>query len=328
MTLSPTNPSFTLDDITTSTRDILQMNPEEIVRYRLLHEVLRVPASDPVVSGAKTSALNSGSIRYLEESQLADGSWGRFHSQDTKKKTAFRTTEEAIERAFVLGLEPGEGPLLKAGDYIQNVLQCKAEISDRMEKNDAWPLLIKFILAGRLAQINPANKILGLFWVHMEEVAQQAFASGSYRLEDEAAAFMHLSGIHVSKGFLESQHSLFILSSRRLEVNLDRLIVQWILHKPDGIRYLRAPLDKPNPRLIGYWLRSMNILTRFASWQEAATEHLNRMWAQRDPDGLWDFGSQVVTCVDFPISNNWRKEKTRKIDYSTAMLVLLRKYFD
>lgn len=87
-------------------------------------------------------------MHQLEDSQLPDGSWGRFYSQDTKKKTMFRTTEEAIDRVFALGLEPGEGVLTSVSQYIQDVLHGDAQITDWTEKSESWPLLVKFILAG------------------------------------------------------------------------------------------------------------------------------------------------------------------------------------
>ena len=253
---------------------------------------------------------------------------GRFHSQDTKKKTAFRTTEEAIDRAFALGLEPGDGVLTLASQYIHDVLHGDAQITDRTEKSESWPLLVKFILAGRLAQIDPANKMLDSFWIYLADVAKQAFASGHYRVEDEADAYLRLSGVHVPGGFLESQHALWILSSRGLPYQLDHELVSWIWYKPDGIRYIRASLSNLKPRLIGYWLRSMNILSRFGSWREISVGTVNQLWEQRDNDWLWDFGSKISWSVDFPLSESWRQSIKRKQDYSTHILVLLRKYFN
>ena len=181
-------------------------------------------------------------MHQLEESQLPDGSWGRFHSQDTKKKTVFRTTEEAIDRAFALGLEPGEGVLKQTSLYCTKVLDGAIHLTDRSEKNEAFPLLIKFIVAGRLAQIEPANETLVPYWKFLLDVTDQAFASGSYSLKDEEEAFLRLSGVHVPGGFLESQHTLWILSSRHLPAQLEDAYTSWIWHKPDGIRYIRAPL--------------------------------------------------------------------------------------
>lgn len=173
--------------------------------------------------------------------------------------------------------------------------------------------------------------MLDSFWTYLVEVARQAFSSGNYRLEDDAAAYLRFSGVRVPGGFLKSQHALWILSSRRLPHQLDHSLLNWIWHKPDGIRYLRAPLPEPQPRHIGYWLRSMNILSRFSSWREIAVDKLNHLWEQRGKEGIWDFGSVisgVSRSIDFPLSENWRQSIKRKQDYSTNILVLLRKYFD
>jgi hypothetical protein len=320
--------SFSLADIHLSVQALLRENPDPIPTYRLLNEVLHLPAGDKDLQRARCSALNSIWSRQLVEAQLPDGSWGRFHSQDTKKKTVFRTTEEAIDRAFALGCEPDQAVLNKARQYILNVLGGATRITDRDEKSESWPLLIKFMLEGRLAQIDPGEPRLDLSWKYLAEVTRQAFASGRYSMADEANAYFELSEIHLPKGFLESQHALWILCSRQLPTQLERALVEWVWHKPDGIRYLRAPLHDLQPRLIAYWLRSMNILTYFSSWREVSLTMLNRLWGMRDDMGLWDFGPQIARSIDFPISESWRERGKRKVDYSTCVLALLRRYFD
>ncbi len=320
--------TFTLADLQHAASELLASNPEPILAYRLLHEVLRVPPADPELVKVKELAVKSKWLRQLEGSQLPYGSWGRFHTQDTKKKTVFRTTEEAIDRAFALGLEPGDEILRRVSGYIQDVLQGDLQITDRTEKSEAWPLLVNYILAGRLAQIDPANPLLDPYWTSLVDVAKQAFASGSYSLKDEEDAFLRLSGIHVPGGFLESQHALWILSSRKLLYQLEYAIMSWLWHKLDGIRYIRAPLTQPHPRQIGYWLRSMNILARFDSWRKLSVGTLINLWKQRDNEGLWDFSTGISRSVEFPLSDNWRQTVNRKMDYSTCMLVSLRRVLD
>jgi hypothetical protein len=319
---------FSIEDLQHSAREILATNPDAILAWRLLQDVLHLAEDNPELVATKEKALESKWVRQLEEAQLPDGSFGRFHSQDTKQKTTFRTSEEAIDRAFALGLKADHPIVIRVRQYIQLVLQGRAHITDRDEKNEAWPLLIRFILAGRLAQIEPKDKLLDPFWSYLEDVALQAFSSGKYCLEDEVAAYTRLSKIHIPQGFLESQHALWVLSSRQLPKQLEGALISWIWSKHDGIRYIRTPLSTPEPRRIGYWVRSMNILSRFAAWREISLNSLNQLWEQRDEQGWWDFGSQVARSVEFPLSESWRQNIRRKIDYSTSMLVLLRKCFD
>jgi hypothetical protein len=72
----------------------------------------------------------------------------------------------------------------------------------------------------------------------------------------------------------------------------------------------------------------MNILSRFPSWLTMSQGTLNWLWQQKDEDGYWDFGSQTSFCIDFPISESWRKPLNRRVDYSTCALALLRRVFD
>ena len=328
MPLSTNTPKFTLEELLHSSQCILDIVPDGVLSYRLLREVLRIQPDDPELVRVNQAIVNNKWIRQLKEAQLSNGSWGRFHSQDTKVKTVFHTTEEAIDRAFALGIDPNDPILSFVRQYILNVLHGDLQITDRDEKNETWPLVIKLILAGRLAQVDSTNKELDSFWKYLVDVATQAFKSRNYLLVDEVAAFRQLSEIHVPQGFLESQHALWILSSRRLPEQLDRAIVNWVWQKPDGIRYIQAPLADPNPRRIGYWLRSMNILSRFSSWREYSLRILNYLWELREEEGLWDFGSKIARCPEFPLSDNWHQDRNRKLDYSTCILVLLRKFFD
>jgi hypothetical protein len=320
--------SFSLEEVHHSARALLDLNPNAVVACRLMRQVLRLPPSDATLMKLKDEALHSKWIRQLEEAQLPDGSFGRFHTQDTQVKSVFRTTEEAIDRAIALGLEPGDEVLARTQRYILSVMHGDAQITDHTEKGDSWPVLIKLILTGRLAQLNPENRLLEDAHAYLVEVARQSFTSGDYRLEDERAAFLRLSGIHMPRGFLRSQHVLYILSALSLPAWLERLLVGWIWQNPEGIGYLQVPLRGFQPRKFGYWLRSMDIITRFASWREVAAQEINKLWAEREESGWWDFGTPGSKSIDFPLSDSWVRPVSRKIDHSTRVLGILRKYFD
>jgi len=319
---------FTLGDIQHAAVSLLNQNPAPVVTRRLMREVLGFSPDDPAYQKVKSLALASKWVSTLKQAQLPDGSFGRFHTQDTKTKTAFRTTEEAIDRAVALGLEPSDKVLVGVKQYIESVLQGHAEITDWMEKNDSFPVLIKHILAGRLAQIDPQNEMLDPFWEYILEIARQAFSSGSYRLEDEVNAYLHLSGIHVPRGYLISQYSLWILSSRYLPPHIEKTVVDWVWHAPHGIGYLGVPFTDPRPNQVGYWLRSMNVLARYPSWREIATGTANTIWDQREQNGLWDIPGAKIRSIDFPLSDSWRAHVRRQQDLSTSILCMLRKFYE
>lgn len=324
----PFSLKFTLAEVEQAALRLLDASPQPVVARRLMHEVLRLAPDDPAYLSVKASAMSSKWVQQLEAAQLPDGSWGRFHTQDTKTKTEFRTTEEAIDRAFALGLEPSDHALVRVKQFIESVLQGKAKITDWMERNDSFPVLIRHFLAGRLAQIDPRNGMLDSFWEYVVEVARQAFSSGSYRMDDEVNAYLHLSGIHVPRGYLVSQYSLWTLSSRKLPPLLERSLVDWVWHSPHGIGYLGVRLSDPYPNQVGHWIRSMQLLARYPSWREIASTTANSLWDRRDEAGVWELQSVNLRSIDFPLSDSWRKQGRSIQDLSTCLLALLRRFYD
>jgi len=320
--------SFSLKDVQNAAYQVLNAEPDPVTKFRLINEVLRLPGNSQEFQKAHFALAQSKWVQQLQNTQLPDGSWGRFHSQDTKVKTVFRTTEEAIDRAFSLGLTPDHPALARAKAYIENVLAGRTHITDWEEKNDAWPILIQIILAGKLAEIDASNPAFERWWEYMAEVARQSFSSGSFCEANEIQAYLHLSGIHVKRSFLQSRYAIAVLSARSLSHKLEHALVEWLWHKPDGMSYLQVPLSKPKPEKMPYWLKSMNILHHFPSWRDVSLNTLEQFWKARDKRGWWDFETPLAMCRDFPISEDWRQPLKRKIDYSTCMLVVLRRYFD
>lgn len=328
MTKPSPQPKFSLAELQDCALRMLKTQLDPIPQYCLLKDVLRLPADHPALTQAKISAMNTDWMRQLVQAQWEDGSWGRFHSQDTKSRSVFHSTEEAIDRAMAIGIEPGDEIMVRARHYIINALQGRVQITDPPEKNERWPLLVQTILTGRLAQLDPGHALIKPVWSDWLQIARQAFSSGNYSTMEEASAIHLATGIYAPQGYLESQHALWLLAAQELPASLEYLLVEWIWTKPDGIRYLRVSLANPQPRQMGYWLRSLNILSRFPSWREISLNRLNQLWEQRGEDGLWDFGSDTTLCVDFPLSESWRKISSRKIDYSSCVLAVLRKYYD
>ncbi len=317
-------PAFTLTNLHHCADSLLSTHPDPVVKYLLTRDVLRRDPSSPEMRQLKAAAHTSRWVKQLEDSQLPDGSWGRFHSQDTKVKTVFRTTEQAIQRALALGLEPGDPILQRVREYILQALAGSLTITDPPEKNERWDVLIPLVLAGSLARLDPHHPVLDSHHRLCLEICRQSFVSGSYRLDDEAAAYPQLCSIQAPGGFLESQYMLWILSTRPLPTGLERLLVEWIWNKPDGIRYQRQLLAQPPGRHVGYWLRSQKTLALFPAWREIAAGVLNGLWESRNGQAMWDFQRERLQSVEFPLSESWRSPGKRAVDVSTHVLGLLR----
>lgn len=102
-----------LEDIKGVARMLIASEPDPIPRFRLFRDVLAVPRDSPLLAEAYREVMKSRWIGELEQTQEENGIWGRFHSQDTRVRKRFVTTECAVQRALTLGLDKNSALLKK-----------------------------------------------------------------------------------------------------------------------------------------------------------------------------------------------------------------------
>ncbi len=313
---------------------ILARNPDPVVRIRLLRDVLQKPPANDEVIQARKELATSRWVEGLEREQWDDGSWGRLHSRDSSAKQKIPTTEAGVERALALGLDVPHPVLAKASRYLIGILEGRTECRDRPEKNDRWPTGVQLFSAATLAQIQPDLSALDDAWHLWVNIARRTFASGAYDPEAEVRAHHELTGASVKNSYLvlDNRYSLALLGARAeaLPADLETALVSWVWHCKDGIRYLRVKLPLPPRHLktgsLDRWFTSLELLSRFSSWRALAKDAIQWLWEERAPGSLWDFGQKSTFSVFLPLSESWRKTTARQFDWTTRVLVLLRRY--
>lgn len=314
-----------LDQIEQIARQILDSNPDAVVRRRLLRDVLGLPVDGSALE-------NSLRVRELAQEQRQDGSWGRFHSQDSRLKQEILTTEMGVERALALGLEASHPILQKAAAYIFRVMRGVVPFPDPPEKNDRWATGERLFLASTLASIAPDHPELDRdreLWLN---ILEKTFRSGEYRAEDEIEAHRMLTGATVEGSYLvlRGKYQLNILGSTALPPDLERSLLAWLWSLPEGIGYLSVPLarpQRPGPGGMDRWLASHELLAQnFPAWRQFAGPVAAWLWEQRDPDGCWDFGPQPHASARLPLSDTWKSSRNRKFDWTVRVLGLLREF--
>lgn len=321
---------------------LLAETPDVIPRFRIIRDILEIPSSDPLFIEAQDGLANSKLALELTESQEANGTWGRFHSQDTKDKVKrrFVTTEQAIRQALALGFDKDSGILQKVIGFMADVIEGKDTWPDPPEKHEGWPTGVRLITAATLARIDnhhPALQEVRESWV---EILKRTFASGQYGSEDECEAHLALNGIFTKNKYprLASIYPLILLSGTdsRLPKDLETRYLDWIWRKKDGIYYLTwFSLDKYpdlNAKEFPFWLEAIEILSGFDCWAgEHGEEVAAWLWNQRDSHGVWNLeaGSEGANGARkycrFQMSESWRNPLHREIDCSVRILCLLKK---
>jgi hypothetical protein len=332
--------NFTQNDLETTAERLLDMQPDPVPRFRLLRDVLRCDSADAAYQEAERGLLQSKWVLQLANSQWDDGTWGRFHTQDSSKKQPFPTTESAIAIALELGLDQHSSILQKVMPTILDYVGGKAIWPDPPEKHDnpqAWYVWVLHFSAAILALIDPYHARLDAFWDLWAEALQATFESGTYDRQREIAALNALMQCRMKNPVpFHKRYPLLILSAthNRLSDDLERGMLGFVMHYPAGIYYVYGKDISVLPPLLSRdfwrWFCAHRLLSRFRLWRELSVDAVNWIWEQRTPEGLWDFGSKISRkpYTSLPLSESWRRPKNRIIDCTTSALGLLSKCFD
>jgi hypothetical protein len=308
----------------------IKLNPDPIPRYLLLRDVLQLKADDPKLSEAKMAASKSKWVNELMLSQHENGSWGRFHTEDTKLKQKFRTTEIAVRRCAAIGLDMACPFVNRSIKYMEDVLDGEALWSDWVESPDSWNAAVELITASTLCEVDPGNARLKSVWQKWRSIAELSFVNHEYDLNAEISAAQRVHNVNFRSGSLSSRYALKLLGYRigKLPKELDFSICNWIWNSEKGIRYLKPGrlADNPTDELyasIKAKLSSIEILINYSSIREFSEGSLRWLWGLRKGDGLWDFGKLTGERSELPYSENLRNETNRKIDYTVRILRIL-----
>jgi hypothetical protein len=329
--------NITLAEILAIAERLLELSPQPVPRWRLLRDILRLPESDHELGQARAALDTAQPVRELAGAQLVDGSWGRFHTQDTTLKQRFPTTEYAIERALALGLDNRHPVLAHAQDYIERHLRGEVTWSDRVEGHNTnlWLLNISFISAGRLAQLDPNHDLLREKVDFMHCLLAGSFRQGVYSAEAEFRTRQVLSGIpeRTHWSLISNQYGVMLLGAGQpLPEALEGTWLSYILHNADGIYYVNnTPPGQPpvfQTTAFSGWLHAHELLSRMPRWHTQAKEVMRWLWQQRNEEGLWDMGAKAGRSAFLPLSDDWRRRTDRVIDCSVRILALLRQWVD
>jgi hypothetical protein len=100
-----------------------------------------------------------------------------------------------------------------------------------------------------------------------------------------------------------------------------------------GIGYLGVPPKTSATQIVekkskfGAWLASLELLSLYPTWYICVKTHIDWIWDQRNAEGFWDFGAvSPYHGSPLPFSSSWRKKNARLFDWTTRILILLRKY--
>lgn len=323
------------DDVHAMARMIVDQNPDPVTRYWLLCDAVRCKASSLARVEARAAMLESRHVAELAAAQKTDGGWGRFHTADSGAQRRIPTTEWAITRGLVLGLDMQSDIFGRAASYLVSILTGDIPFPDPAERNNRWPVGTQLFTTAALAQLQPHHAQVNRGAVLWAQIAARTFAAGHYDHAAETAAHAELTGASVRNSYLVLNHYavVLLLGTRPDLLSKDVLHVykEWLWSDARwfGRVQLTAPPagDSPSPTQIDLWFTALEMFSRFPGWQTHAALAVAWLWGQRREDGLWDFGPRRNGTPHLPLAESWRRSQNRIFDHSTRVLALLRRYY-
>lgn len=313
---------------------ILGLEPEPIPKYLLLRDVLE---KDPKhLTKLKKQVLQTKLVTGILTEQRKNGTWGRFHSQNTKIKQKYPTTESALHRCSVIGLTNEDLPIKTAIDYMEKVLQGKFVWEDWREKSEAWDAGVAVITASTLAEWCPNHPLVLPIRILWQKIVAESFESSLYHPSLEVMAQRKYHQISSDFYYIGSKYAVRLLSSGKNKgdpkdtPDIENDYVKWLWTRESGMGYISNNRLADLPKEVTYKavsakIKALELLAGFPSTPSVCQDFIMWLWKNREEDGLWNFGPKGTEKIELPLSENTRNKINRKIDYTVRILSILHK---
>ena len=194
--------------------------------------------------------------KQLADEQWDNGSWGRFHTQDTKSqlKQKFSTTEAALRRARELSLGENDVMINKSIQLMVRYIQGQEEWLDTNENHYGFQVAFRTLVAANLSLFNPKHPLVQKKKEICADNLSKAFRNGSLD-EDIWEKENRKSNELLLKPYMV--YIIWLLQNNDfLDTAKERDFLEYIWHRKDGIYYCT---NCPSSDI--YFLESKNFLT-------------------------------------------------------------------
>ncbi len=301
---------------------------DPVPRFILLKEILKVPSDAAAYRDTYQEVKESKWYLQLSKEQWPDGSWGRFHTQDSKAeiKQIFPTTEAALQRIRELSLDQQDPMLAAAIHRMECYLDGSDQWTDRIEKHYGFVIALNTIVASNLSLFVPDHPLIEEKRRVCAENITKAFCKGE--LDEELWASENIKSNEILLQAYMVHIARLLQKNPYLEEELQRKYLNYIWNRKEGIYYISgtAPavtfsLESPK---FNEWLSNLESLSAFSLFPEfmeqGALEFL-----LKEAERLMN--EKVTLPTAHPVyghySESWRNKEKRQYDLLLRILRLL-----
>ncbi|SCY55787.1 hypothetical protein [Alkaliphilus peptidifermentans] len=313
--------------------ELIKIDIDPVPKYRLMRDVLKLKSDNIELVNAKRDVLQTKWVKEIISLQWDDGSWGQFHSMSRFSKSVI-TTEQALRRLLILGLDKDDEQIKRAYNYMEKYLLREVDLRDYKEKKHDWDLLTRLFVATWMIIIDPSNTLAMEIAKDWSKIITYAFSKEEYNQEYYKEAYYE---IHKSpkKKYMWGFQNFYVVAllSRVLSSDIESKFLDYIINSEKGIYYiydnnLKSLADNYCSKQASRYISAFELLSSY-SLISSKCKHLVE-WINKNlsGDGFWDMEQSVKDNMYFPLSNSWRKTINRKIDCTVRMQILLSNIYD
>lgn len=297
---------------------IKELSPCAAVRYRI-KRILK----EEIEGELFEEFYNSKWVQLLKKNQLDDGGYGRFHTQNSKKKLKFPTTERAIDSIKMLDLQRGNFLVDKLCDYMEKILKNEIQWPDGFEKNKWYRPAQSLFVASKLSIFGSSCKEYMEVFNCWHAILKEAFADGQYSKDRANKISKELLGCNIDGSYigLNSIYLIELFANMEAEISddLKECYIKWLHHNGEAIGYTSVVLNQGFNNNFSQLYKVYFLLSKFSSFKTEFEEELTTLLKMRNKDGFWNFG-RAFSCQK--LSDDWRSKVRMNIDHTIMALLL------
>ncbi len=310
--------------------ELMKNNIDPIPKYLILRDIIKLEKDNPILQNTKKEVLLSKWVLDIVNHQWNDGSFGQFHSLSQYSSSPI-TTEQALRRLLILGLDKEDEPIQKVLHYMERYLLGEIDLRDYKEKKHDWSLLTRLFVSTWILKIDKTNSHALKIAENWAKIVSYAFINGDFDEKSYKEAYyeVHQSDRKKYMWGLKNFYVVSILSGILSEVISSRFI-NYIIKSNNGIYYVYDRCLNHYPKefkskLTSRFIHAYEVLSDYPSVKKEFKGFVKWIKAQVLSDGFWDMGQNVKDKVQFPLSRSWRKPLYRKIDCTVRIQRILYK---
>lgn len=231
------------------------------------------------------------------------------------------TTEQALRRLQILGLTEKDEPVQKALKYIERCLKGEMNIPDRTEKFRDWEVFLSLTFATWLKIFSPHNPAaieVAKKWVN---IIENAFLTDSYNHFEYLRSFYETFGVKAENGRGKDFVTFYQVSIIQglLNQSTEEKVINHIINDETGIYYIYGKKIATLPQVFASketsrYLSAIELLTGYDKANEYLKFVVDWLNINQCREGGWDLGPSAKDGVNFPLSDSWRNEQSRRKD--------------